>query len=601
MAAEPLVRALTRMRGLLLDDQVLVRAVASGRRKGQTPPLAPGRAAVRRPQGRSPAPGHGVRRHPGAHSNHAPGDDARAAVDDLLDQPFGNWHVETTTETHQLRVTKKLEAMVHVARRGERRSTPSSRAAHDRQKPRLLPEDDPVLVALGISDQQGRVKPSRQAKYRQVEEFLRSLGAVVDEAIAAGRLRTPDRRASRCGSWTSGCGNAYLTFAAHAYLTGVRGLPVRLLGVDVQGAVAWPTTARSPRELGIDDQVDVRARRHRHAPSSRTGPTWCWRCTPATPPPTTPSPGRSRGTRPLVLAAPCCHHDIAAQLRRTPTPAPYALLTRDGILRERFADTLTDALRAAMLRLVGYRVDVIEFVDSRHTPATRCCARSARARRRRPGPAPSSTTLTTTGACTPALAELLDVTGWRGAARSGWPSSAASACVVPASRRRGSGRRPEPRRSSRSHDPAISSPAGWSTSATGASTRPTTPGDGAVRLRRRPGDRRDGRPDDVRRRGRATSRRSRPAATAPSGSATSATTAAPRQRHGLRGHRRARRGGPHGGARRYDLTYPDGPHNAETLLVDPRRTALRGDQVASSVARCTPRRARLSRGPRQRC
>ena len=71
---------------------------------------------------------------------------------------------------------------------------------------------------------------------------------------------------------------------------------------------------------------------------------------------------------PLVLAAPCCHHDIAAQLRRTPTPAPYSLLTRSGILRERFADTLTDAVRASVLRQVGYRVDVIDFVDSRHTP-----------------------------------------------------------------------------------------------------------------------------------------------------------------------------------------------------------------------------------------
>ena len=69
-----------------------------------------------------------------------------------------------------------------------------------------------------------------------------------------------------------------------------------------------------------------------------------------------------------MLAAPCCHHDVAAQLRRAPTPAPYALLTRHGILRERFADTLTDALRAGVLRLLGYRVDVIEFVESQHTP-----------------------------------------------------------------------------------------------------------------------------------------------------------------------------------------------------------------------------------------
>ncbi len=71
---------------------------------------------------------------------------------------------------------------------------------------------------------------------------------------------------------------------------------------------------------------------------------------------------------PLVLAAPCCHHDIAAQLRKHPTPAPYAMLTRHGILRERFADTLTDAVRASLLRIHGYRVDVMQFVESRHTP-----------------------------------------------------------------------------------------------------------------------------------------------------------------------------------------------------------------------------------------
>ncbi|HEY0776293.1 MAG TPA: SAM-dependent methyltransferase, partial [Nocardioidaceae bacterium] len=35
--AEPLLRVLARMRSLILDDQTLVRAVASGRQKGQTP------------------------------------------------------------------------------------------------------------------------------------------------------------------------------------------------------------------------------------------------------------------------------------------------------------------------------------------------------------------------------------------------------------------------------------------------------------------------------------------------------------------------------------------------------------------------------------
>src|SRR6185312_14142736 len=69
-----------------------------------------------------------------------------------------------------------------------------------------------------------------------------------------------------------------------------------------------------------------------------------------------------------ILAAPCCHHDVAAQLKRAESPSPYGQLTRHAILRERFADVLTDSLRASLLRLHGYRVDVVEFVDSAHTP-----------------------------------------------------------------------------------------------------------------------------------------------------------------------------------------------------------------------------------------
>ena len=44
------------------------------------------------------------------------------------------------------------------------------------------------------------------------------------------------------------------------------------------------------------------------------------------------------------------------------------MLTRHGILRERLADTLTDGLRAGLMRLQGYRVDVMQFVESKHTP-----------------------------------------------------------------------------------------------------------------------------------------------------------------------------------------------------------------------------------------
>jgi SAM-dependent methyltransferase len=403
MAAVPLLRALTQVRGLLLDDQVLVRAVASGRQKGQNPPW-------RRVELRYVDLKAGRRLQVTAYddtqahtSNHAPGDGARAAVDGLLDLPFGNWHVETATEALQLRVTKKLEAMVHTSA-VDPTDLVEGPGEHDRKKPRLLPEDAPVLVALGISDHEGRVKPSRQAKYRQVDEFLRSLASVVDEAVAAGRLRTPTAE-QPLRVVDLGCGNAYLTFAAHAYLAGVRGLPVRLVGVDRQPQLVARNNEIA-RELGIDHEVafepgDIGTAELTDLPDVVLALHACDTAT---------DDALARAVTwdaPLVLAAPCCHHDIAAQLRRTPTPAPYTLLTRNGILRERFADTLTDAMRASVLRLLGYRVDVIDFVDSKHTPRNTLL----RAVRTGAAPAPEARAeldeVATTWGLHPRLAELL--------------------------------------------------------------------------------------------------------------------------------------------------------------------------------------------------
>jgi hypothetical protein len=69
---------------------------------------------------------------------------------------------------------------------------------------------------------------------------------------------------------------------------------------------------------------------------------------------------------PLLVAAPCCHHETATTLRAG-LATGYAALLKHGILRERFADVLTDGLRALLLRLVGYRVDVVEFISTEHT------------------------------------------------------------------------------------------------------------------------------------------------------------------------------------------------------------------------------------------
>jgi SAM-dependent methyltransferase len=357
---EPLLRALARMRSHLLDPDVLVRAVASGRQRGEEPRW---RRVELRYVDLKAGPHLQVTAYDQtqAHtSNHAVGDEARDAVDDLLDQPFGNWHVDTTTETHQLRVTKKLEAVVHTTARVEEVAVDRD---HDRVKQRLLSEDDPVFRALGLSDSEGRMKPSRQAKYRQVEEFLRLLDTSITDALAKGHLRSPTTE-DPLRIADLGCGNAYLTFAAQRYLADIRGLPVRLTGVDVREQ-SHEHNSELATQLSMDAGFVVGSIAGAELDPPPEVVLALHACDTAT------DEALARAVEwgaQLVLAAPCCHHDIAAQLRRTPTPAPYAMLTRHGILRERLADTLTDGLRAALMRLQGYRVDVMQFVESKHTP-----------------------------------------------------------------------------------------------------------------------------------------------------------------------------------------------------------------------------------------
>lgn len=351
--ASPLAPALADIRALLLNGDRLVRAVAGGRMRNMAPPW---RRVELRPVALKTGPHLQVVAYDErqAHtSNAAFGPAAEQAVDDLLALGLGTWHVETLDETVQLRITKKGEAM--VSRTGA--SAPRERALeHDRAKPRLLDPADPFWRAVGIADGDGRIKPSRQDKYRQVEEFVRAL----DEVLKGGDL--PDDRPLKVVDL--GCGNAYLTFAAYRFLTQVRGLDVVFTGVDskrqarernseLAGKLGWDglhfiegTIADAPVE-GADIVLAL------HACDTATDDAL--------------SRAVAWGAR-YVLAAPCCHHDLQKQLRAGQPPAAYGLLTRHGILRERFADVLTDALRASLMRQAGYRTEIIEFVPSDHTP-----------------------------------------------------------------------------------------------------------------------------------------------------------------------------------------------------------------------------------------
>jgi SAM-dependent methyltransferase len=354
--AEPLGPALERVRADLLDADRLIRAVAAGRRRGERPTYR--RAELRwvdLRQGRSLQVVIFDDRQ--AFTSNVADADAATAVEQLIDEPYGNWHVETVDGTTQVRVTKKGDAQVHTAPAGP--ESPAPDRGHDRVKPRLLDPGDPFLRAVGISDGQGRIRPGRRDKHRQVEEFLRALDPVLERARAAagdGPLRIVDL----------GCGNAYLTFAAYRWLTDRHGLDVALVGVDVK-AQARQRNTELAHSLGWDEGIRfVEGTIEDFEPSDEPHVVLALHACD-----TASDDALARAVRwrvPVVLVAPCCHHDLQRQLLGSTPPRPYGPLTRHGILRERFADVLTDAVRANLLRILGYRVEVVEFVESVHTP-----------------------------------------------------------------------------------------------------------------------------------------------------------------------------------------------------------------------------------------
>jgi SAM-dependent methyltransferase len=333
---------LAEVRELLLGP-ALTRAVAAGRRRGHTPSVT---RAELRPVALKDGPRLQIVTDDGSRPytrNVSPGLAAAAAVDALLAEPFGNWHVETASATVQVRVTKKGDAQVH---RAAAETAPVAQS-HDRAKQWLLDPGDPLFTVVG----------GTAAKRRQVDAFLRALAATLpdDPAELPSPLRVVDL----------GCGNAYLTFAAYRYLADL-GAKVQVVGVDVREDQRVRNTAVAS-QLGCADDVTFVAGTIEDAVVSETPDLVLalHACDTAT----DQALARAVGWNARwVLAAPCCHHDIAAQLKGNPPPSPYGEVTRHAILRERLADVLTDSLRASLLRVHGYKVDVVEFVDSQHTP-----------------------------------------------------------------------------------------------------------------------------------------------------------------------------------------------------------------------------------------
>ncbi|WP_344905877.1 SAM-dependent methyltransferase, partial [Paenibacillus hodogayensis] len=282
------------------------------------------------------------------HENVAP-EQAAGRAEELLLSLYKQGLLQTSDADYHILFNKQGEAAVLK----KKPTRPSVELAHNRKKRHVLEEGTavPFLVELGVMNAQGKVLAAKYDKFRQINRFLEMIDDIVPYLPQSRTVRIVD----------FGCGKSYLTFALYYYLRERRGLDLHVVGLDLKQDVISHCNDLAER-LGYGrlsfkvgdisrydetDEADMVVTLHA-----------CDTATDAA------LEKAVRWNAQVILSVPCCQHELFGQVRND----ALSPLLAHGILKERFASLVTDAARAQLLELLGYRTQVLEFIDMEHTP-----------------------------------------------------------------------------------------------------------------------------------------------------------------------------------------------------------------------------------------
>lgn len=273
--------------------------------------------------------------------------------------------LENTIQDHYLQVNAfslEREHCILLSKKGtctyrETVMPAESRAAavreeHNRKKQYILEEGKPIapLVDMGVFTREGKVVRSMYDKFRQINRFLE----ILEDELA-------NWKGDSIHVIDFGCGKSYLTFIVYYYLTEIRGIRAEIIGLDLKADVI-EKCSRAAQNYGYDglhfEKGDINGYK---TPFDVDLVMTLHACDTAT---DYALYNAVQWKAKLIFSVPCCQHELNGQME----PGTLPILSRYGILKERFCALATDAIRGNLLEYCGYRTQLMEFIDVAHTP-----------------------------------------------------------------------------------------------------------------------------------------------------------------------------------------------------------------------------------------
>jgi len=276
-------------------------------------------------------------------------DESSLEMTELMENYFKQALIHTVNHDYHILVNKK-----GIAKINKKAATRKFEGvSHNKKKKYILNEGEltPFLIELGIMTAQGKIVNAKYDKFKQINRYLELVSDCIPYLDKNKTIRIID----------FGCGKAYLTFALYDYLVLKMGYNVEIVGLDLkENVISFCSDLAKKLDFkdlrfeqgdikGFDQFTNVDMVISLHACNTATDEAL--------------AKAVNWGAN-VILAVPCCQHEFLKKIKNE----KMAPMMKYGIIKEKLASLLTDSVRANVLEIMGYRTQVLEFIDMEHTP-----------------------------------------------------------------------------------------------------------------------------------------------------------------------------------------------------------------------------------------